>query len=100
MYPYWKYNCFFKSLIPSKCVHIFLLLPLLENFSQKLNTPFFQFLWNNKQDRIKRDTLCSDYFKGGLKMANVCVFIKSLKINWIRRIAGRLPMVNPTKNAW
>ena len=75
-----------KSLIPSKLIHIFLVLPVPENFIRKLNTLFFQFLWNNKPDKIKRAAICGDYSKGGLKMVNVYQFIKSFKITWIRRI--------------
>ena len=73
------------SLILSKFIHIFLLFPIPENFICKLNTRFLQFLWNNNADKIKRDTIFSDYFKGGLKMVNVDEFIKSLKISWVRR---------------
>ena len=75
-----------KSLILSKFIHIFLVLPVPENFIRKLNTLFFQFLWNNKPDKIKRATICGNYSKGGLKMVNVYQFIKSFKITWIRRI--------------
>ena len=67
-----------KSLILSKFIHIFLVLPVLENFIRKLNTLFFQFLWNNKPDKIKTATICGDCSKGGLKMVNVYQFIKSL----------------------
>ena len=75
-----------KSLILSKFIHIFLVLPVPENFIRKLNTLFFQFLWNNKPNKIKRATICGNYSKGALKMVNVCQFIKLLKITWIRRI--------------
>ena len=77
-----------KSLIISKFIHIFLILPISESFVSKLNSEFFKFLWHNKPGKIKRTTVCSDTTIGGLKMVNIQCFIRSLKISWIRRIFG------------
>ena len=77
-----------KSLILSKFIHVFLILPIPEKFVSKLNTEFFKFLWNNKPDKIKRVTVCSDLTVGGLKMVNLKCFIKSLEMSWVRRIFG------------
>ena len=75
-----------KSFILSKFIHIFSILPVPENFIKNLTSIFFKYLWNNKPDKIKRETLCSNYLNGGLKMIKISDFIKSLKICWIRRI--------------
>ena len=35
-----------------------------------------------------RETLTSDYKNGGLKMTDIDMFIKSLKVSWIKRIVN------------
>ena len=47
---------------------------------------FFNFLWNSKIDRVKRDVITQDYDKGGIKMIDLRSYIESLKTTWIRRI--------------
>jgi hypothetical protein len=46
----------------------------------------FNFLWDNKPDKIKRDIIIQDYKDGGLKRIDIEKFIKSLKSSWIKRI--------------
>ena len=75
-----------RTMMISKFIHIFSVLPISESFIQKLHSIFFKFLWNNKPDKVKRETVCCDYLMGGLKMINVHAFIKSLKVSWVRRI--------------
>ena len=43
----------------------------------------YDFLWDSKPAKIKREILTMDYEKGGLKMIDLETFIKSLKICWI-----------------
>ena len=75
-----------KSLILSKFIHVFSILPITDSFVKTLNSIFYNFLWNNKPDKIKRETMCSSYTGGGLEMININEFIKSLKVCWIWRI--------------
>ena len=49
-------------------------------------TLFFKFLWNSGPDRIKRSIIIKDLSVGGLRMVNINIFIKSLKITWLRRV--------------
>ena len=77
-----------KTTILSKFIHIFSVLPISESFIHKLHTIFFKFLWNNKPDKAKRETVCCDYLMGGLKMINVHAFIHSLKVCWARIFSG------------
>lgn len=46
----------------------------------------YNFIWGNKIDKISRKTLQLNYEKGGCRMTNVEIFIKSLKLTWIRRL--------------
>ena len=46
----------------------------------------FKFLWNNKQDKIKRTSLYQDFEKGGLRMPDIETINKALKLAWIPRL--------------
>ena len=46
----------------------------------------FEFLWDKKPDKIKRQIISQKYENGGLKMIDIYKFINSLKTSWIKRI--------------
>ena len=46
----------------------------------------FKFLWNNKQDKIKRTRLYQDFEKGGLRMPDIETINKALQLAWIPRL--------------
>jgi len=41
----------------------------------------FNFLWDNKNEKIKRKTLIGDKLKGGLNMIDIESYIISIKLN-------------------
>ena len=43
-------------------------------------------IWDNKPEKIKRNTLIQNYEAGGIKMMDIRKFIQSLKITWIKRL--------------
>ena len=53
---------------------------------KRIETIMYDFLWDSKPAKIKREILTMDYGKGGLKMIDLETFIKSLKICWIKRM--------------
>ena len=76
-----------KTLIISKFNNLFISLPNPpEEIINKLNKMFFNFIWQSKVDRIKRDVLMQEYDKGGLKMIHLDKYILALKCTWIRRL--------------
>ena len=46
---------------------------------------FFNFIWNNGPDKVKRSILTQNYDKGGLRMIDLHHFVASLKINWLKK---------------
>jgi hypothetical protein len=44
---------------------------------KEIDNLFFKFIWNNRRDKIKRDTTMRDYEDGGLKMINVTKYLKA-----------------------
>ena len=74
-----------KSLIVSQLVYILSPLPTNQRVLEEINTLFFNFLWNGKGDKIKRNTMISDYSEGGLRMINLISFNKALKSAWVKK---------------
>ena len=72
--------------------------------ASNLNTPtevqftikskLFSFLWNKKKDKIKRESIYQDYDRGGIRMADIDLMIKGLRLAWISRL------LNPERRNW
>ena len=79
-----------KSFIMSKLNYLFLCIPdPSKNFIKTLERLFFKFIWNNKPDKIRRNTICMDYNwggGGGLRMFDISVQISALKLKWFRKL--------------
>ena len=70
-----------KSYAFPKLVYPLTVLPNPPNdILKKINNAIFEFLWDNKPDKIKRQTITQDYEKGGLKMLDIYKFLNSLKV--------------------
>ena len=50
-----------------------------------VTTSPFDFVWCKKPDKIKRQVMYQDYVDGGLRVPNMEVMAKSLKLAWISR---------------
>ena len=76
-----------KALLLSKLVHIFIALPNPpKNVIEKIETILFRFIWNNKNDRVKRTKIIQRQELDGLNMIYLYGFIKSMKISWMERL--------------
>ena len=71
-----------KSLLIPKINYLLLSLPLPNiQIMKDINRCFFEFIWNCKPDEISRKQLCQLYTDGGIKMTDIFIHAKSLKIN-------------------
>ena len=76
-----------KSLFLSKLNHLFASIPNPnKEMSSKLNSIFFNFIWNGKTEKVKRKIITQNYENGGLKMIRLDTFIFSMKLTWIKRL--------------
>ena len=55
--------------------------PVIKN----VQTELFNFLWKNKNDKIKRLVLYQPLSEGGLNFVNFPAVVKSLRLAWISR---------------
>ena len=46
---------------------------------------FFKFLWDGKQDKVKRAEIINDFAECGLKILDLQSFNHALKAKWIQR---------------
>ena len=74
-----------KSLIASQLVYIFSPLETNHTAIKDINVMFYNFLWNDKGDKIKRNIMINDYSEGGLKLIDIASFNRSLKATWIKK---------------
>ena len=75
-----------KSLVLSKLIHLWILLPdPPDHYVKNLQKLCFQFVWGGKQDRISRNTITKSVKNGGLNVPDVRQYISALKLMWIRK---------------
>ena len=75
-----------KTLGLSQFVYSASMLDTPNNYASVIQSLLFQFLWKNKPDKIKRQVLYQDYGDGGLRVTNVEIMFKSLRLAWIQRL--------------
>jgi hypothetical protein len=75
-----------KSLILSKLIHLWLLLPRPpENIINEMQKMCYQFVWGNKPDKINRKTAVKSVSNGGIGIPDLKMLISALKLTWIRK---------------
>ena len=84
-----------KALAASKLVYILSSTTTCSKSLKETNNLLFQFLWDNKGDKIKRTEMIADYQDGGQKMLDIIEFNKALKISWILKYIS-----NDCKSKW
>ena len=45
-----------------------------------------QFIWKNRNPKLKHTTLCKEYEQGGLKNVHIFFKITSLQCSWVKRL--------------
>ena len=68
-----------KALILPKLTYLLMNLPdPTDKFLKEYEQLMFQYLWGGKTNRIKKNTICNTYEKGGLKMCDIYSTLSSL----------------------
>ena len=75
-----------KSLGLSQLIYSASILNVPEDIASTVKTKLFSFLWKNKRDKIKRTGLYQDLGRGGIRMVDIDIMIKALKLAWIPRL--------------
>ena len=56
------------------------------NTGGEVRKNLFNFIWKNKKDRMKRTSLYQDLEKGGIRMTDIDIMFRSLRLPWIPRL--------------
>ena len=67
--------------------YYYYLLPSIPNhFAKEINRISVNFIWEGKPAKVKRSTIIREKKHGGLKMLDLEIMDKALKVPWIERI--------------
>ena len=88
-----------KSLVASQFVYILAPLPSNHTALDEINRIFYNFLWDGKGDKIKRDIIICEYKSGGLRMIDIKSFNKALKPTWIKKYLEYIDLAKPKSGA-
>ena len=75
-----------KTLGLSQLVYSVSNLPVPQGIADAVKTKSFKFLWRNKKDKIKRSGLYQGPDRGGIRMTDLNIMFKALKLAWIPRL--------------
>ena len=53
---------------------------------KQIDDALFNFMWDNKRAKIKRNQLYCDLADGGLSIPNIYIHSKTLKLKWLKFI--------------
>ena len=71
-----------KCLGISHLIYTASMLTIPNTYISAIKSAIFNFIWNNKQDKRKRDLMYRDYSKGGLCAPNIKILFKSSNLAW------------------
>jgi hypothetical protein len=49
----------------------------------------YKFIWNDKREKVKRETMNKNYLEGGLKMIDIDKYIEAIQINWVNKLTSK-----------
>ena len=75
-----------KSVGLSKLIYNSSVPPVPKNFCEQVNKITFNFIWDNKIAKIKKNTIIGERKNGGLNMIDFTLMNKALKSIWIKRL--------------
>ena len=73
-----------KSLAVSQIVYVLSSLVTPRHVVNEVNSLLYQFLWDGKNDQIKRTEMINNYNNGGLRMIDFQSFNQALKMKWVK----------------
>ena len=86
--PYFREEIFLRTLtgFANSTIHSISNIEAPDGIASAVRKNLFNFIWKNKKDRIKRTTLYQDLEKGGIRMTDVDLMFRSLRLTWIPRL--------------
>ena len=75
-----------KTLLLSQIIHLIMFCPVPNSIIKRLNKIIYNFVWNSKIDKVKRNIISRNFADGGIKMIDIQNLIYSFRLKWLSRI--------------
>ena len=75
-----------KSLIIPNITYVASVTTLDKETISKFKSIIYDFIWNGKSEKVKRQMICKDITEGGLKMIDIDKYIEAIKIGWVNKL--------------
>ena len=75
-----------KALLLPKIYHLLSTIYIPNIILKQIDKTIFEFLWNKKTPKVKKDSIISNIEDGGLKMPDIYAIHDSFKISWIKKL--------------
>jgi hypothetical protein len=80
-----------KSLIVPQLTFLLSVLPNPgQNYFKDIDNLIFNFLWDNKPPKIKREVILQKANQGDLIITDIYIYSKSVKFQWIKKLLDSL----------
>jgi exonuclease III len=73
-------------LIPQLTYYLSIMTSPNKDKIKEINRKLYNFIYNGKSEKIKREIIIGDYNDGGYKMIDLESFIKGIKLRWMERL--------------
>ena len=70
----------------SKCNYHLQCITVTKEIIAKIERLLFQFLWNEKNEKIKRKQLTQNYKNGGIRIEDIKTQLQTFRIKWVNRL--------------
>ena len=75
-----------KSLILQKFTFLATSCKVPDSYLKEIESCCFKYIWEGKNDKVKRNTLIGEYQKGGLRMIDFDSYFAALKASWVSKL--------------
>lgn len=80
-----------KTFAISQFIYLANLVPFPQNIIAEVESILYEFIWDGRTCKVKRDLFIQDYENGGLKMPDLSTIVKVQKLKWIQLYINNHP---------
>ena len=86
-----------NSLLIPQLTYLIKVLPIAKDIIKRTEQLLYKFIWEDRREKIKRNTLIRKYEDGGLKATDLTIHIKTMLSKWVKEL---LDNSNPQNSPW
>ena len=86
-----------NSLLIPQLTYLIKVLPIAKDIVKRTEQLLYKFIWEDKREKVKRNTLIRKYEDGGLKVTDLTTHIKTMLSKWVKEL---LDSSHPQNSPW